>query len=349
MSFLRSAVYGLMSSFAVLGLPIGAKGTAPHKDLSNSTTKIKIYLPDHTSGFYRGTRFDWSGMIAELHSQGHMYFSQWFSRSDPSIHDFSSKDSEIIAGPCTAAVGPVEEFTAPLGYDEAKARETFVKIGVGTLRKPDDAKYDSLRLYDVVDSGNWQAVKKGNAIEFSQKILDSSSGYGYSYQKTIMLQQDRPVLVIEHKLINIGKRRIQTDVYDHNFLTIDSQSPGPNFTITLPFEITPVHPPEKDLVELRGNQIVYLKTQTGEDRVYTTMRGFSDSSKDYNIRIENIRTGAGVTITGNHALKNLALWSIRSVLAVEPFIEVSVEPGQTYTWTYEYAFRSLGSVQEKHQ
>lgn len=48
----------------------------PQADLSNSTVQATLYLPDAQSGYYRGTRFDWSGVIASLKWNGHEYFGQ---------------------------------------------------------------------------------------------------------------------------------------------------------------------------------------------------------------------------------------------------------------------------------
>ncbi len=92
---------------------------------------------------------------------------------------------------------------------------------------------------------------------------------------------------IEHSLKNVGTRPIHTSVYDHNFLVLDKQPTGPGFTVTLPFTITSDHPPEQGLAEFRKNQLVYLKTLAGQDRVYTSIEGFGKSSDDYKIRIEN--------------------------------------------------------------
>ncbi len=100
--------------------------------------RVKLYLPDATNGFYRGTRFDWSGVVADLQYAGHSYYGPWFTQTDPKVSDFVYRGAEIVAGPCSAITGPVEEFTA-LGYDEAKPGGTFLKIGVGMLRKPDDS------------------------------------------------------------------------------------------------------------------------------------------------------------------------------------------------------------------
>ena len=107
---------------------------------------------------------------------------------------------------------------------------------------------------------------------------------------------------------------------------LDHQPPGPDFSLTLPFQIHSPQPPNKDLAEIRGNQFVYLKALANQDVVVTPMLGFGDSPKDNEIRIENSRVGAGMLIRGNRPLSDLNLWSIRSVLAVEPFIAMRSIP-----------------------
>ena len=47
-----------------LGQLAGAR--APQAEISSGRLHAKLYLPDAQSGYYRGTRFDWSGVIAAL-------------------------------------------------------------------------------------------------------------------------------------------------------------------------------------------------------------------------------------------------------------------------------------------
>ena len=48
--------------------------------------------------------------------------------------------------------------------------------------------------------------------------------------------------------------------------------------------------------------------------------------------------GAGLKITGNRPLTDNVLWSIRTVLSIEPYIAVDIEPGDEFIWsdTIEY-------------
>jgi hypothetical protein len=69
-----------------------------------------------------------------------------------------------------------------------------------------------------------------------------------------------------------------------------------------------------------------------------TIEGFSDKTEDHQIRIENRTVGAGMSLQADRPLSSESLWSIRSVLAMEPFIAISIEPGQEFSWktTYQY-------------
>ena len=283
----------------------------PQWQIANNLVRVEGYLPDAASGFYRGTRFDWSGVIGNLEYAGHRYYGPWFTQTDPKVSDFIYQGSDIVAGPCSAITGPVEEFTV-LGYDQAKAGATFLKIGVGILRKPDDSPYSPYRLYEIVDGGKWSFEKSAEAVEFIQELHDSSSGYGYIYRKKVSLVAGKPEMLIEHSLKNVGTRAIHTSVYDHNFLVLDKQPTGTGFTITVPFAIHSDEPPKKEFAEIRKNQIVYLKTLTGQDVVATPIEGFGHSSDDYKVRIENANVKAGMTISGDRPLAKMALWSIRS-------------------------------------
>jgi hypothetical protein len=144
--------------------------------------------------------------------------------------------------------------------------------------------------------------------------------------------------VIEHSLKNIGRLPLQTRQYNHNFLVLDHATTGPDFAITVPFEIQTTRPPDAALAAIRGNEIVYLKTLENQDRVAFPIQGFGPDVAAYDIRVENRKTGTGFRVTSDRSLASLTLWSIRSVISMEPFVDVSTEPGNTTTWKYTYTY-----------
>jgi hypothetical protein len=324
---------------AATATALGRSPEPPQWPIANAALKINMYLPEKNTGYYRGTRFDWSGVIADLEYKGHHYYGPWYTKTAPDVSDFIYQGADIVAGPCSAITGPVEEFAA-LGYDEARVGGAFVKIGVGVLRKPEEKEYSAYHLYEITDGGKWTVARSHDSVGFTQELHDPATGYGYLYSKQILLVGDKPEMQITHTLRNTGTKKIVTRVYDHNFLVLDHQPTGPDFTVTFPFKVTSGPPLDKGLAEFRGKQMVYLKTLTGEQRVYTPIEGFGQSAADYHIKIDNARLKAGMTITADQPPSEIAFWSIRSVLAVEPFIAISLEPGKSMSWTYTYTYHA---------
>src|SRR5690349_3730785 len=121
-------------SFALVAICCAATVWAagsPEVSISNKQLRVKMYLPDPQNGFYKGARFDWSGIINSVEFEGHTFYGQWFSKIDPTVRDVSYKNDDILVSVNTSAMGPAEEFQTPLGYDTAKDGDPFVKIGVG--------------------------------------------------------------------------------------------------------------------------------------------------------------------------------------------------------------------------
>lgn len=313
------------------------KADFPQAKISNGLITVKMYLPDSKNGFYRSTRFDWSGAIYSLQYKGHEYYGTWFDKIDPDVINWIYKGTEIVSGPCSALCGPVNEFQIPLGWDEAKPGEAFIKIGVGVLKK-DQGNYNNYKPYEVLNSGKWTTKKDENSIEFVQELSDPKTGYAYLYHKLIRLVKGKPEMVIEHHLKNTGRLAIKSNVYNHNFVILDKQAPGPDFTFKVPFQIHPEQSFKKELAEVRGNQVVYMKPLSGEDEVAFPMTGFSNDIKDAEVIIENKKVGAGVKITVDKPLIRCIIWSIRTVLTVEPFTSIDIKPGDEFAWrnTFEY-------------
>ena len=115
----------------------------------------------------------------------------------------------------------------------------------------------------------------------------------------------------------------------------------------MPFEIKTKRPPDNALAEVRGNQIVYLKALRETETVFTQLQGFGPTAADYRFTIENKKTGAGLKITGDRPLSNVVVWSIRSVLSLEPFIAMTIEPGQEFIWKYTYTYYLTDSNEKK--
>jgi hypothetical protein len=294
----------------------------PQAEISNGLIKARLYLPDTKAGYYRGSRFDWSGVIPVLEYDGHTYFGQWFEKYSPTLHD--------------AIMGPVDDFY-PIGYSDARTGESFLKIGIGMVTKPDEPKYSFANFYPIVNAGEWKVKKKSDRVEFFQKLDDKD--YAYEYQKTVLLTKGKPQMVIEHVLKNTSAKLMETTVYNHNFFVLDKQPIGPDVEVTFPFNLTSETPGNEAFGRIQDNKIVFHKTlEKNEHLFYGSLQGFGETANDYDIRIENHRTGAAVRITCDQPLAKIVFWSAPKTVCPEPYIQLSLNPGETFRWNIVYQF-----------
>ena len=307
--------------------------TFPEAVLSNGIVQAVVYLPDAQRGYYRASRFDWSGVVPCLAYKGHTYFGIWFDRYDPMIHD--------------AIAGPVEEFRSAdglssIGYNDAQPGGLFIKPGVGVLRKVDNSPYKFAFTYDQVDHGKWTVRVKRDQVTFIQ-TLRSPIGISYVYEKTLKLANHEPVLLVEHHFRNIGNKQIVSEVYNHDFYMIDKTPTGPGMVVHFNF----VPQPKTSLgplARIDGQDLVYLRdlssqgSGTGQAHVSSYLTGYSDKPSDYDFRVENKNTGVGVEQTADVPISQLNFWSISTTICPEAYVHLDVAPGQTTHWNIRYRF-----------
>lgn len=280
---------------------------------------MKFYLPDPDVGYYRATRFDWSGIIYSLEYGGHQYVGEWKKSHDPYVHE--------------DLTGPVDSYGDPgPGFDEAEIGGEFIRIGVGALEKSDE-EYNWQKTYPIVDHGLWEVEQGKDWIEFTH-ILERESGWAYVYRKRIELKKDEPGFNMIHTLVNKGPKAIHTNQYNHNFFVMDQEVTGPDFSLEFPFILSSEEYPG-DLVELKENKLL-IKKELSKESIFLHLDGFGDGPEDNHVKILNRKTGAGVEISVDKPLQKVFFWAIHSTLCPEPYIQLDVLPGETETWIAEY-------------
>ncbi|MFC1693788.1 hypothetical protein ACFL1R_09815 [Candidatus Latescibacterota bacterium] len=300
----------------------------PHVVLSNGIIEASVFLPDKATGFYRSSRFEWSGMIRQLTYEGHTYFT---TREHREPHDPENPGHAISLAE-EFSIGTSKEI--PQRFYEAQPGETFMKIGVGNLEKPVDAKrYSFGAPYKNADPGTWTVSHGKYWVEFTHELSDAY-GYGYIYVKRMELSHGKPELVISHSLKNTGTKVIIADQYNHNFFTIDNMPMAKNYEVDLFFSAQS----ERDLkpnVSLVNNTLVF---DGEEGSVFTIFKGFSDSVSHNHCIIRCTKTGAGVDIKGDFPLSGFNFWSDGVTVCPELFLWIVLDPGETQSWKRIYAF-----------
>jgi hypothetical protein len=143
---------------------------------------------------------------------------------------------------------------------------------------------------------------------------------------------------ILHTLKNTGKKALTTSQYNHNFFMLDGEPTGPAASVAFPFELQAGRPFENGLAEVQGKRVVYLKELQKGQTASTEFRGYGKTASDYDIRVENTKSGAGVRIQGDQPITRIVYWSIRTTHCPEAYITMDVPPGKQSKWAYTYTF-----------
>jgi len=297
----------------------------PQADISNGIMSAKFYLPEVKTGYYQGTRFDWAGNMPSLKWGNHEYFGQWYEEYRPDIHD--------------VVMGAVDAFQ-PIDFNEAKPGGKGLIIGIGTLRKPDDKPYTFTHTYDVIDYGKWKVKTNKNEIIFTHIFKDED--YSYEYEKVIRLEKDKPVMVIEHRIKNLGKKSLETTCYNHNFFVIDNQPVGPAYSAEFSFPLLGKFTDGGDIARMSGNKMLLDRILVKPETVFSgAIQGEGVTNMPYELKVENSAAKTGVKISCDKPLVFVNFWCCHTTFCPEPYIKVKADPGKVFEFTIKYEFYNL--------
>jgi hypothetical protein len=298
----------------------------PQVILDNGIIKVTILLPDAEKGYYRSTRFDWSGIIAQVEYGGHTFFQEWENYNGTikrGNHD------PLKAG---TATGTAEEFRGAPGYEEAGIGEPFLKIGVGILEKAENKPHHWDYPYKFIKPGKWEVTVKKYSVCFVQEI-ETDFGYAYKYEKSIVLSRNKPELEIRHKLTNTGEKEIHANPYCHNFFQFDGQDVGPDYQVEFPAKIQAIDSFDSR-VTIENSYLKLNAELKGNDWV----GGHIDPAETLRFTLRNNKTRTSVEVISDVVPGPFYLYIWKLAFCPEPMIEFDVDLGEVYEWSRTYKF-----------
>ena len=87
--------------------------------------------------------------------------------------------------------------------------------------------------------------------------------------------------------------------------------------------------------------MTFVRELAKGETVFTELDGFGPTAADYDIRVENRKTRAGVRITADRPIVKFVFWSAPVTVCPEPYIDASVAPGNETSWRISYQFYQL--------
>lgn len=316
---------------------------SPKVQIGNGVLTATVLMPAKDDSFYRGMRFDPSGMLSSVKYGGQEFYGLWFDKLGENIRDWVFQEGDVVASANTGALGPADLFDpdTPVGWADVPAGGAFLKIGAGVLRKPaGDGAYSLATVYERINPGVWKTVTKKDRVEFTHTVSDPASGHGYVYRKVVRVVPNKPMLRIEHSLKNTGAKPISTTTYNHNFLTFGDTAPtGAGLTLSTRYDIAPGT--FADVAQVAGNKLTFSRALTGEQRIYSPIAGHPEGAGAYDVGVHNA-SGAGFRVVGDVPMSKLVVWSFRRTFSAEPYVTLQIAPGKTADWNLEYTYAAGG-------
>lgn len=277
---------------------------------------------------YSGTRFDWTSFITQVKLDD--------------AHTFCVPES-LTPGQGSGGAGLCSEFGIEevIGYDEAQPGDSFPKLGIGLLMRPDEKPYDFFRPYEIITPFRIHVVTGPTQALFTVEPVDCR-GYAVRLTKTITVEGAG--LTIAYALENVGEKSIVTTEYVHNFMGIDGHAIGPDYRLRMPYTIE-FAAPEGPFAESRTQMMAILDVQGGDIRCESTPQhpfycrplGFAKTDAAQ-WELVHEPTGVGMREYDDFAPARVAVWGETHVISAEVFVPVNVQPGETQRWTRRYAF-----------
>jgi hypothetical protein len=292
--------------------------------LENSMLSLTIEEPGQV---YKNSRFDWTGNISQI-----LFDNKFSFCSTETTKDFDSRRH---------GQGLYNEFgiVHPIGYDDCAVGEKFPKIGVGLLTKTSNEAYGFFKAYEI-DPFDIQIETGKEWIKFTVFPKDCR-GYGIKLIKKIGLSGNS--FTIEYELENTGIRKILTNEYCHNFLSVNRTNIDAHYTLRLPAEILKpsamveaVNP--ENAVVLKENAVNFNFTPE-KDFFFSPLTEFRSTLGEW--EISHDRIGVGMKENSDFIPETMNLWGSKHVISPELFVKIDLDPGQKLKWRRIYKFYYL--------
>jgi hypothetical protein len=326
-------------SYAFGAVPALKRESYPSVKLANGVVELVVYLPDAEKGYYRERRFDWSSMAGRLVYRGHDWFEDW--RGDP----------HMPSGVIDDGSGPSSEFGSgnlgtppPPGFVEAGPGGTFMKIGVGELRRPvateagtADPAYGFGFPYPVVRIFPWTFTNGADWIELVQESL-AVNGYRYRLVRRFDLTVSPPGFVMKCQFENRGEKAIEQTCYDHNFICLDGRLLGPDTRLVYAYPLILAHPQGDDVLVIKDRTVSLRRKFGFGDSAAMVFSGFDDTPAGSVVTVWQDDLKTGLRIRSDQPLERSLIYCAPTAVCPESHVLVAVPPGATKRWETRYEF-----------
>lgn len=274
-----------------------------------------------------GTRFARAGVVDHCRGGGRSWFGAW-------------RPAGFTGGAHDDVTGTAGEFgmgyagtPLPPGFAECRPGDTFVKIGIGVLRRLDAAPYSFRGEYQIVAEPDWELAGGSRWLELRQELRHPHFGYRYTYR--LELPPAGLGFVTAHALTNLGCRPLHQTHYSHNFFTFDDLPAGPDWEAR--FAFAPRLRADKfQRFAVQGQCLGFSALLPADGAGFAELEGFGNAAGDNQVTLRHRAAGVGYRLVGDRPVVAFNFFATRRSLCPEPFVELRAAPGETCTWQHRY-------------
>ena len=219
----------------------------PHVMIGNDALQATVFLPHAQKGYYRSSRFDWGSMV------GHFILRIPNSPKNVTLctsirplphRPLATEDAIGIASEFGCGVrgelchqpGLKLASNGVLGYGDAGAAGTFLKVGVGKLRRPlklrtDGFAYNFTWPYEFAELPGWEVdvLPERRGILLTQEVRHKRWGWRIR-RKIHVCSEGRPILCVDMTVTNLGDAGLTIPYASGNaFNMMRGPATGPGF------------------------------------------------------------------------------------------------------------------------
>ena len=235
---------------------------------------------------------------------------------------------------------------------EAKPGEQFPKLGVGLLtQRPEGGPYNMWKHYETQPFPLSARFEKGRAVFVQEPV--PCLGIAARITKTVTLEGAS--LRTETTLENIGERTLALSEYQHNFVSLNGVPAGPGYRLKLPmdgtieeisgsaYDVRDFRARRSGFMRAEGDSILWLKSMDGHGYHKETAENDLHPERGNCWRLTHDSLPLSVCEELCFRPSRLVLWGVEHCICTEAYIPLSVEPGESQTWTRLWHFGADGT------
>ncbi|MDR3085662.1 MAG: hypothetical protein LBU47_05045, partial [Christensenellaceae bacterium] len=228
-------------------------------------------------------------------------------------------------GLCSAYVEHEPEKAAALG-------EKYLRFGIGIAEKVENPHLSmagvKIEPYEITTE-----VKPGSVV-FTSKPPKVN---GYCFEEVRTASVDGDTLTIQTSFKNTGDKPINEREYNHNFVLLGDHKTGPDYTLDLPSVQNLIIVPSCPVLEQKGDGVTWNKEIT-EGSFFNQFDDMKAEKTDYYWKLSLDGTQLSMLERGDFLPEHLTVWGISHCISSEVFVEFSVKPGESASWTRQWVF-----------